>query len=64
MCAIVPKLSVVPGATASLLSLSAALSKSLACRVGWHHWETEMRRLDDIESPPSTGVLTLRQDKR
>src|SRR5690348_7191232 len=26
------------------------MSKSLACRVGRHSWETEMRRLDDVEA--------------
>jgi hypothetical protein len=26
------------------------MSKSLACRVGRHRWETEMRRLDDVEA--------------
>ncbi len=26
------------------------MSKSLECRVGRHSWETEMRRLDDVEA--------------
>ena len=30
--------------------MSPGMSKPLACRVGRHSWETEMRRLDDVEA--------------
>jgi len=34
------------------------MSKALACRVGRHSWETEMRRLDDVEAARPVQVCS------
>ena len=34
------------------------MSKSLECRVGRHSWETEMRRLDDVEAARPVWVCS------
>ena len=39
-----------PWLQGELIANVSGMSKSLACRVGRHSWETEMRRLDDVEA--------------
>ena len=43
-------LRVVRGSRGERIANVSGMSKSLACRVGRHSWETEMRRLDDVEA--------------